>query len=636
MCGIVGIIKEDAEKYIGDFMQYIGHRGPDDDGIFLEKGIAFGQTRLSIVDLSPLGHQPMITDDGNYIIVFNGEIYNHLEIRETLIQRGYQFKGSSDTETLLNGFVEYGADILEQLNGIFAFALYNKKTNEVLFARDQFGVKPFYYFTDKNQFYFASELKALTADALLNKEIDNAAIMDYINYLYCPDEKTPFKQVKKLPAGHYIKYQLSTHQFEIKKYYEVPFNNKVNNASLDELSFELERKLFKAVERQLMSDVPVGFFLSGGLDSSLIAAIAQQLNPEKPITCFTVDSGDTDIDQEGFANDLYYAKLLSDKLQFNLHIVDAKIDVLKDFDKMIWHLDEPQADPAPLNVLNICKEARNKGIKVLLGGTAGDDLFSGYRRHQALNFEKYLSNSPAYIWSTAKDFSKKLDVSKPLNRRIRKFLNDADKTKLERMAGYFSWIPYENNLNLYSDSIKKELKNYNPAKVLFDLLDNIPKEKSDLNKMLYWEIKTFLTGHNLNYTDKMSMAVGVEARVPFLDLELVNFSTTIPPHLKLKGNTTKFILKKVAEKYLPHEIIYRPKSGFGAPVRKWITQDLDEMIAERLSVENIELRGLFDAKAVWELIEDNKKGKIDGSYTVWSLLAIESWMQQFVDGKKLF
>lgn len=636
MCGIVGIISKDSDQLIDNLVRTIVHRGPDDYGSYNGDGISLGHRRLSIVDLSPLGHQPMVSADNDYVLIYNGEIYNHEVIRERLSEKGYTFKGTSDTETLLYAFIEYGPKILNELNGIFAFAIYSKSKNELFIARDQFGVKPLYYMAEKDTFLFSSELKSLIKHPTLDKSIDHTAIMDYVNYLYSPAEKTPFSQIQKVAPGHYIIYDLNTHTYKQHQYYDIPFTGKVNSASMEELSFQLEKKLFDAVERQLMSDVPVGFFLSGGLDSSLVAAIAQQLNPDKQLTCFTVNSGEGKVTEEGFANDLLYAKLLADKFNFNLHIVDAKVDILKDFDKMIWHLDEPQADPAPLNVLNICQAARGKGIKVLLGGTAGDDLFSGYRRHQALNYEKLFTYIPTTLRTTAKDVSKRLDASKPINRRLRKFLHDADKSKLERMAGYFAWLPYENNLSLYSDKVKAELINYQPNQILFDLLKNIPNETADLNKMLYWEMKTFLTGHNLNYTDKMSMAVGVEARVPFLDLELVNFSTTIPDHFKLKGQTTKYILKKVAEKYLPHEIIYRPKSGFGAPVRKWITEDLDEMIKERLSPQKIKERGIFNEDAVWQLIKDNKAGRIDASYTVWSLLAIESWMQQFVDGQKLF
>jgi asparagine synthase (glutamine-hydrolysing) len=636
MCGIVGIINSNGKMLHENILDIISHRGPDDFGDYCEKEVYLGHRRLSIVDLSATGHQPMQSVDEKHVIVFNGEIYNHLDIKKDLIEKGYTFNGVSDTETLLYGFIEYGPEILKKLNGIFAFAIFSKDDNSIFIARDHFGVKPLYYFFDGFNLCFSSELKAIINQKDVNKDLDFSALSKYINYLYSPDETTPFKSIKKLAAGHFIRYKIATNQFELSKYYDIPFDGKVSNSTLEVLTKDLEHHLINAVERQLMSDVPIGFFLSGGLDSSLIAAIAQKLNPEKIIECFTIDYGSDKLSREGFADDLFYAKLISQKLNFKLNIVKAEIDIVKDFDKMIWHLDEPQADPAPLNVLNICYAAKQKGIKVLLGGTAGDDVFSGYRRHQALSYEKYLDILPKQVWTFFYKISSNLDANKPLNRRLRKFLNETNKSKLDRMAGYFAWLPYAHNFNLFTNTIQDNLNYNHPSKVLFDLLKNIPNETSDLNKMLYWEMKTFLMGHNLNYTDKMSMAVGVEARVPFLDLDLVNFSTTIPAEFKLKGNETKYILKKVAEKYLPKEIIYRPKSGFGAPIRKWIIVDLEDMIKERLAPDVIKARGIFDEKAVWQLINDNKAGKIDASYTVWSLLAIESWMQQFVDGKKLF
>ena len=389
-----------------------------------------------------------------------------------------------------------------------------------------------------------------------------------------------------------------------------------------ELIVKLESHLLKAVERQMLSDVPLGFFLSGGLDSSILVAMARKLNPEKEINCYTIRVESTD----GFTDDLFYAKKVAEYLNVNLTIVDAKIDVLKSFDKVIYHLDEPQADPAPINVYNICKAARKDGIKVLIGGTAGDDILSGYRRHQALNLESTIEKIPRFLRKSIKNVSLKFNGKSSFIRRLKKLSANIEKSKEERMMGYFSWIDNTVLRNLFL-----EPNDYNCFSYFESLNKLIPNENSDLNKMLFWEINTFLTDHNLNYTDKLSMAVGVEVRVPFLDTELVEFSTKIPPHFKLKGNETKYLLKKVAEKYLPREIIYRPKTGFGAPVREWILNDMDNLINDYLSKETIEKRGVFNYEKISNLIEENKKGKIDASYSIWSLLAVESWMRQFYD-----
>ena len=297
---------------------------------------------------------------------------------------------------------------------------------------------------------------------------------------------------------------------------------------------------------------------------------------------------------------------------------------MNEFDKMIYYLDEPQADIAPLNVLKICEAAKKDGIKVLLGGTGGDELFSGYRRHQAINFEKYFKFIPVFIATFLEFISKALPQTFPIFRRIIKIINQLKMTTIERLSGYFGWLPLENVRYLFKQPIS-----YSPLSYFLKLYDRIPFETNLLNKVLFWDMKTFLPDHNLNYTDKLSMATGVEVRVPFLDIELVNFACKIPPELKLKGMTTKYILRKLMEKYLPKEVIYRPKAGFGAPVRKWIIEDLDILIQERLSRKTINAKGIFNAEKVLDLIEQNKKGKIDASYSILALLAIDSWLNQF-------
>lgn len=636
MCGIFGVINKEeivSRDLVQKACNLIAHRGPDDKDYFTEGRIGFGHRRLSIVDLSEHGRQPMISADGNYVLIFNGEIYNHLEIRHELYGSGYQFKGTCDTETLLYGYIHYGKSIVTRLNGIFSFAVYDRIKREIFIARDQYGIKPLYYYHAGGTFALSSEMKTFTVLEQFDKSINYKALVDYINFLWSPGENTPFLKVKKLLPGHSLIFNVDSFSFQTECYYDVPFTgNYAANANEKDLTNALEAKIFKAVERQLMSDVPLGFFVSGGLDSSLIAAIAQQINGGKKITAFTIDPG-KEVKAEGFSYDLDYAVTLSKTLGFDLSIVNSKVDILADFDKMIWHLDEPQADPAPLSVYNISKLARQNGIKVLLGGTAGDDIFSGYRRHQALRYNNWINKIPLGVAGVIKTASQQLDSNKPFNRRLKKILKDVGKSQNEVMAGYFSWIPLPINKSLFSNDIAGLIEMHHPGDYFCNILDHIPKEKNSLNKLLYMEMKGFLPDHNLNYTDKMSMAAGVEARVPYLDVDLVNFSTTIPPELKMKGTTTKYLLKKVAEKFLPKEIIYRSKAGFGAPVRKWIVSDMDEMIHERLSPARLNNRGIFNSSAVQQLIKDNKSGKVDGSYTVWSLLAIESWMEQFVDGK---
>ena len=633
MCGIIGIVNDHAKEYISQSNTRIKHRGPDSKGEYIHGKLAFGHQRLSIQDLSPNGHQPMISADGNYIIIFNGEIYNHAEIRQSFKDK-YPFKSTSDTETLLYGYIEYGADILKQLNGIFAFAIYDKIKNELFIARDHFGIKPLYYYHDAACFMFGSEIKSFLAYPDFDKSLDYSAFVNYLTFLYSPGEQTPFSKVKKLLPGHYIKMSLdAASKFEITKYYDIPLNkNHYSKATEKELVDELETRLLKAVERQLLADVPVGFFLSGGIDSSAIVAMARKLMPDKSIKCYTIDTGEHENGGDGFVSDLPYAVRVAKILNVDLEIVAGKPEIVQDFDKMIWHLDEPQADPAPLNVLNICKKAREEGTVVLLGGSAGDDLFSGYRRHQAIYYyERYMRYIPSFLHPILRTFANTLNSNKPFQRRIKKILSGINADFTEEMYNFFTWLPLSTIRSLFSEKTQSLITDYDPKSIFMDALKNIPNQTSRLNQMLYWEMKYFLTDHNLNYTDKLSMATGVEVRVPFLDTELVEFSTKIPPHLKMKGVTTKYLLKKMMERYLPNDIVYRSKAGFGAPVRQWILHDLEPTIDKYLSQKSVEKRGLFDYTQVQKLITDNKSGDIDASYSIWSLLAIESWCRQFVD-----
>lgn len=629
MCGILGIVSDNSHSLIENSNSMISHRGPDDKGYYRDKGIALAHQRLAIIDLSEKGHQPMFFED--LVIIFNGEIYNHLEIRNTILA-GNKFISDSDTETILQGFKKFGTDIFSKLNGIFSIAIFNKRTRELVLARDQFGIKPLYYYMKDDLFFFGSEIKSFLPIPHWDKSIDHTALLNYIHFLYSPGGQTPFKYINKFPSGHFIKIDIDHLPQNLKpeKYYEIPFDGSIDQMTEHEGINLLDKALGKAVERQLLSDVPIGFFLSGGLDSSILVAKAKEYT-DKRIQCFTIDADFDQNDKEGFANDLDYAKKVAKHLDVDLEIVPADINIVRDFDKMIWHLDEPQADAAPLNVYNICKRAREMNQIVLIGGTAGDDLFSGYRRHQALNFEKYFKMIPSFIGKGIKNTISVLPSNNPIFRRANKLVSNADKTSIDRMLGYYEWLPYEKSMKLFNKNSSDIINGYLPDDILINSLKNIPNESNKLNQLLYWDMKYFLTDHNLNYTDKMSMAHGIEVRVPFLDVDLVALSTKLPVKLKMKGNTTKYLLKKVAEKYLPNDVIYRPKTGFGAPVRKWITNDLDEMIYDNLSPAKIKDRGIFDAKAVSDLIHENKTGKIDASYPIWALLAIESWFKQFID-----
>lgn len=643
MCGILGFSGTFAPNFLLAGLSAIRHRGPDDFGIYTESeaGVGLGHARLSILDLSPLGHQPMLSDDGCVVLVFNGEIYNFRELRAELETQGHQFRGQSDTEVLLHLYLaqrsaavgsEDGlAAMLRRLNGIFALAIWDSDREALLLARDALGVKPLYYSFTESGMQFASEIKALQPEP---HALDASALDRYLSFLWCPGEGTPSSHVRKLGPGEamWVKQGVIQERFT---WFQLPVfgRNAAATASQSSLSKaevirSTEQHLRQAVHRQMVADVPVGAFLSGGLDSSSVVAFAREQNPD--IRCFTIEA--TGADEEGIADDLPYARRVAAHLQVPLEVV--RIDAARmaeDLPAMVAQLDEPLADPAPLNVLYISRLAREQGIKVLLSGAGGDDLFTGYRRHRALMSEGIWSWLPRPARTGLERLTSGLDQHRPLFRRLRKLFNGASLDGDARLVNYFRWVDQRDLMSLYTPEFRAALGDGHAEDPMLAFLAELPPQTSRLERMLALEQRFFLTDHNLNYTDKMSMAVGVEVRVPFLDLELVDFAARIPNRLKQRGSEGKWVLKKAMEPYLPSDVIYRPKSGFGAPLRRWMRVELRDLLADVLGPLSLRQRGLFDPTAVQRLIQANDLGKIDASYTLLSLMCIELWCRRFVD-----
>jgi len=628
MCGIVGVFGGDLNS-LNSANSLISHRGPDDDGIYINRtlNIGLGHRRLSILDTSSFGHQPMFSDDGKLVLVFNGEIYNYKELRSDLKRKGFVFQGKSDTEVLLKLYLSEGKKMLSKLNGIFTFAILDINSELLFLARDALGVKPLYYSTEDNVFAFASEIKALLKLIPNNKELDVESINRYLSFLWCPGDGTPLKSVKKLLPGEAIivKNGCITDKW---LWYKLPILNNTNkNLDKGRSISGVTKYLRQAVHRQMVADVPLGAFLSGGLDSSAVVAFAKEVNPD--IRCFSIETkGKQD---KGFVADLPYAKRVAKHLNVSLDVVSIESHrMASDLESMIVQLDEPLADPAALNVLYISQLAREQGIKVLLSGAGGDDLFTGYRRHYALQLERYWGWLPKSVRTGLKGITKNLNTDNSINRRIVKMFNGAGLNSRDRLINYFRWSDDSLLQSLYSPEFRQQLAGSNSNQVMQDFLEPILTSASSLDQMLALEQRFFLTDHNLNYTDKMSMAAGVETRVPFLDLDLVNFAARIPDKFKQKGSVGKWVLKKAMEPYLPKEVIYRPKTGFGAPLRTWIKHDLQELLRDVLSPDSLNKRGLFSSKAVQQLILDNNN-KIDASYTLFSLLCIEIWCRHYID-----
>lgn len=630
MCGIVGFMGSFAPERLRQANRLQSHRGPDAEGTWIadQSCVGLGHTRLSIIDLTPTGAQPMHAREGSVVLVFNGEIYNFRELRAELERGGHRFRGHSDSEVLLELYVVEGEDMLRRLNGIFALAIWDQRKRSLLIARDALGVKPLYFGQSERGFAFASELKALLHLLPEARELDPASLHRYLSFLWCPGDGTPLRSVRKVSPGE----AMLVTQDGIKRrwtWYELPVFNGIA-PTLDEASAvsSTVECLRRAVHRQLVADVPVGAFLSGGLDSSAVVAFAKERAPG--IRCFTIESVGTDA--EGFANDLPYAKKVAAHLGVPLDVarIDAK-RMASDVEGMITQLDEPLADPAALNVLYISRLAREHGMKVLLSGAGGDDLFTGYRRHVAVHYEPYWRWLPRPIRAGLKNVATNLDQRKPAFRRLKRLFNGAELEGDARIATYFLWADESELFRLYTPAFRAELRDARAIDPMLEFLRPLPKSVGPLDRMLALEQRFFLTDHNFTYTDRMSMAVGVEVRVPFLDLELVESAARIPIGLKQRGGVGKWVLKKAMEPYLPHDVIYRPKSGFGAPLRQWMRSELRPLLADVLSAESLGRRGLFEPREVQRLISHNDSGAVDAAYTLLSLMSIEIWCRSFVD-----
>ena len=629
MCGINGFSGNFNPDLLKQMNDALIHRGPDDFGTFYDASAKVGlaHRRLSIVDLSLSGHQPMRSNDGSVTLVFNGEIYNHLELRKELSLLGQVFRGNSDTEVLLNMYLAYGDAMLAKLNGIFAFAIWDIRKQSIFLARDALGVKPLYYTGLDGRFAFSSELKALLHLVPEARELDIASLHRYLSFLWCPGEGTPLKSVLKLLPGKAM-WVRAGKIVQHWTWYQLPVFRGVSvnidqSSALEGIDFYLR----KAVQRQMMADVPVGAFLSGGLDSSAIVAFARELNPS--VHCFTIESRGV---ESGETNDLPYARKVAKHLGVPLDVVTIDANRMAgDIERMVEQLDEPLADPAALNVLYISQLAREQGIKVLLSGTGGDDLFTGYRRHRAVQAERYWQWLPQSIRFSLAEATRGLDQRLALSRRLSKLFSGAALKNDNRLVEYFRWSRETDLFALYTPETRRALGNDLAVTPMLDFLRLLPDSVKPLDRMLALEQRFFLADHNLIYTDKMSMAVGVEVRVPFLDLELVEFAASIPVGLKQRGREGKWILKKAMEPYLPREVIYRPKSGFGVPLRNWMQHDLRELLGDHLSVNSLKRRGLFEPTAVQKLITANDAGKVDASYTLLSLLCIEIWCRAYLD-----
>ena len=634
MCGITGFSINKSSQFdqvnlLNRLLERIDHRGPDNKKIFLNKNknIGLGHSRLSVIDTSNFGNQPMFDITGNYVIIYNGEVYNFEYLKKKYLNK-VNFKSSSDTEVILELYKIFKSKTPSMLEGMFAFAIYDMNSDDLFIARDQMGIKPLYIYMNENEFYFSSEFKSFLEIEGFDKSIDYSNLSNHLVFLRSNNRGTIFKKVKKVEPGEFIIVK-NGKIIEKKKYFILENTFQVQDISISDAKNQTYDLLKSSVKKHLRSDIPIGCMLSGGIDSSSILSLASKMSTDK-IEAFTINLNRDELKAESIIDDLPYAQSMANSLGIKLNIIEFEQDIEGLLYKMIYHLDEPIADMAAINVFLITRFAKSRGFSVLLSGIGGDDIFSGYRRHEALFYESFFTFLPKDI---LKFISYIFTKFKFLPHRLKRLFLYSHLIKNDRLLSYYYWL----NPSIVKDfllpqinyelEVSSELEKINLKK--FQFLDDLKFNK--LNKMLFLEQSSYLPDHNLLYNDKMSMANGVETRVPFLDLQLVKFANSLPAHLKLNKNNSKFILKESFKKILPNNIISRKKTGFGVPLRHWLNNQLKDLAEDATSENVIKKRGIFNYDKINKLKKLNDKKKIDASYSIFSLVCNEVWSKSFLD-----
>ena len=623
MCGICGIFEFDEQREIPRELvhrmtQTIVHRGPDDEGIFVGRGIGLGFRRLSIIDVAG-GHQPLSNEDGRVWVMLNGEIYNYLELHDDLIKRGHRFSTHSDTETIVHLYEEYGEECFARLRGMFAIALWDSREHKLLLARDRVGKKPLYYAADAKRILFGSELKCLLATDSLPRDIDTQALSDYFSLGYVPAPKTIYRAAKKLLPGHYL--VASAKGVRIERYWDISFNH-VENRSEEEWCEILRHQLCEVTRMRLMSEVPLGAFLSGGVDSSAVVAMMAKIM-RRPVTTCSIGFEEQEYDESAFA------RKVSEQFNTDHHEQIVRPNALDVLNKLVWHYDEPFADSSAIPTYYVSQVAR-RYVTVALGGDGGDENFAGYRRYYFDHMENQMRGFiPAPIRSA---------VFGPLGRLYpalawapRFLRGKATFQSLARapLEGYFNSIsifrPGEKS-NLFTKDFRQSLNGYDAIDVLQQYYDRADTPDL-LSRIQYVDMKTYLTDDILAKVDRASMAVSLEVRAPLLDHKLMETVATIPSTLKLSGREGKYIFKKAMAPILKSEILDRRKQGFAVPLDRWFRQDLKDLTYEALfSTDD----GILDRAFLKNIWDQHQKGTYDRSAHLWSVLMFRKWREAFL------
>jgi len=630
MCGICGTIYRDRERIVAqDEMQamssLLSHRGPDDSGIYLKGNVGLAHRRLSIIDLTPAGHQPMPNEDESVWIVFNGEIYNYQDIRRELLARGHRFRSNTDTETIIHLYEDKGDDCVQDLRGMFAFAIWDAKKRRLFCARDRVGKKPFVYAHTGEGLFFASEIKSLLACSSLDKKLDYSALHHYLTYQYVPSPLSIFAIIKKLPPGHVLIYEDDT--MTVKRYWNLSYRNKLRLPSLEDYGKRLEELFEEAVRIRLRSDVPLGAFLSGGIDSSLVVAMMQRLM-NQPVKTFSIGF------KEAAYDELAFARMAARQYQTDHHEFVVKPDALSILPQLVWHYNEPFADSSAIPTYYVSKMTREH-VTVALNGDGGDESFAGYERYVADKLADYYRYVPPFIRDGI--FQKVINClpystnRKSFVRRLKRFIKGISEVPERRYVRWICFFDNEMKRDLYTPSFDALTKATDSVDLTVGWYGRSDAE-AFIDRTLFVDVMSYLPEDLLVKVDIATMAHSLEARSPFLDHKLMEFAASLPDDLKLRGIESKYLLKHTLCGMIPRPIVQRKKMGFGVPLDMWFRNDLKEMAYDVLLAKKCTERGYFKPESLQKLLDEHASERYDHSYRIWALLFLEMWHRMFVDG----
>lgn len=628
MCGIVGIFNINEVSTIdGELLSRMNesqfHRGPDEGGLHIEPGVGLGHRRLSIIDLSS-GQQPLFNEDESVVVVYNGEIYNFKILVDELKSYGHVFRTHCDTEVIVHAWEEWGEECVDHFRGMFAFALWDRNKQILFLARDRLGIKPLFYAElDNGQYIFGSELKSLMCHPLLKRELDPFAVEEYFAFGYIPDPRSIYKQVKKLPPAHTLTLRRGEMPSAPKEYWDVPFRP-LNCGDEADIQHELIERLQEAVDIRLVSEVPLGAFLSGGVDSSAIVALMAELNPGAPVNTCSIGFGDPKY------NETEFAQMVSDRFKTNHYQEQVDPDDFDLIDTLVGLYDEPYADSSAIPTYRVCELAK-KRVTVALSGDGGDENFAGYRRHRwHMNEEKIRQLIPqsirgAIFGSLGKNYPK-MDWA-PKYLRAKSTFQALARDGLSAYLHSISVVYDDLRQPLFSSDFRRNLQGYEAIEVYRRHADKAPTD-DPLSMIQYLDMKTYLPGDILTKVDRASMAHALEVRVPILDHEFVEWVSGLAPSVKLKGQEGKYIFKKALEPHLPNDILYRPKMGFGVPLANWFRGPLRERVHNALTSPVLAETAMFNMPFIKQLVLEHQSGKREHSAAIWSLLMFESFLRQ--------